>query len=218
MRFYKQMLPYRKRGRYQRGGKLSFGKLKKIVGPLASKLGPSVVPLVSKGIDYGLSKALTFGKKKFPKHADKLAMAENLLAKAAVGDRVGNLLKKKMSGAGRRNGLKRLQSGGKIDFRGLAKSLAPSVTPLISKVIDAAVSKAFAYGKKRFPKRAKGLSLIENVAKQANLGGRFASMLQKKMSGAGRRKRKRRRGQKGGGAGLAMLASAILPSLLNKIF
>lgn len=46
--------------RRQRGGKFSLGKLKRLV---AENLGPSAAPLVKTGIDYGLSKALAFGKK-----------------------------------------------------------------------------------------------------------------------------------------------------------
>ena len=46
--------------RRQRGGKFSRGKLKRLV---AENLGPSAAPLVKTGIDYGLSKALAFGKK-----------------------------------------------------------------------------------------------------------------------------------------------------------
>ena len=74
MRYYKQMLPFRM-ARQQRGGKFSLGKLKKLV---AKNVGPSAAPLVKKEIDYGLTKALAFGKKKLPKHAGKIAMLESM--------------------------------------------------------------------------------------------------------------------------------------------
>ena len=68
------MLPF-PMARRQRGGKFSLGKLKRLV---AKNLGPSTALLVKKGIDYGLSKALAFDKKKLPKHAGKIAMLESM--------------------------------------------------------------------------------------------------------------------------------------------
>jgi len=73
MWYYKQLLPFRM-ARWQRGGKVSLGKLRRLV---AENLGPSAAPLVKKGIDYSLSEALAFGEKKLPKHAGKNAMLES---------------------------------------------------------------------------------------------------------------------------------------------
>lgn len=74
MQYYKQLLLFRM-ARGQRGGKVSLGKLK---GLVAENLGPSAAPLVKKGIDYGLSEALAFGKKKLPKHAGKSARLKSM--------------------------------------------------------------------------------------------------------------------------------------------
>lgn len=74
MQYYKQLLLFRM-ARGQRGGKVSLGKLK---GLVAENLGPSAALLVKKGIDYGLSEALAFGKKKLPKHAGKSARLKSM--------------------------------------------------------------------------------------------------------------------------------------------
>ena len=74
MQYYKQLLLFRM-ARGQTGAKVSLGKLKRLV---AENLGPSAAPLVKKGIDYGLSEALAFGKKKLPKHASKNATLKSM--------------------------------------------------------------------------------------------------------------------------------------------
>lgn len=112
---------------------------------------------------------------------------------------------------------KKMQRGGKMDFKGLAKQLAPTVSPIAGKAINVALSKAFSYGRKRIRKKhSQKLDLVKQLFNKANLGCRVSSLLQKKVSG-GRRKR-RQTTQRGQGAGMAMLASAILPSLLDKLF
>ena len=46
-----------------------------------------------------------------------------------------------------------MQRRQKMDFKGLAKQLAPTVAPLAGKAINAALSKAFLYGRKRIRKK-----------------------------------------------------------------
>ena len=64
-----------------------------------------------------------------------------------------------------------MQRGGKIDFKLLAKQLAPTVAPITGKAINAALSKAFSYGRKRIPwKHSQKLDLVEQLFNKANLG------------------------------------------------
>lgn len=46
-----------------------------------------------------------------------------------------------------------MQRRQKMDFKGLAKQLAPTVAPIAGKAINAALSKAFLYGRKRIRKK-----------------------------------------------------------------
>lgn len=110
-----------------------------------------------------------------------------------------------------------MQRGGKMDFKGLAKQLAPTVAPIAGKAINAALSKTFSYGRKRIRKKhSQKLDLVKQPFNKANLGCRVFSLLQKKVSGGSRKRRQRT--QWGQGAGMAMVASANLPSLLDKLF
>lgn len=66
-----------------------------------------------------------------------------------------------------------MQRGGKMNFKGLAKQLAPTVAPIAGKAINAALSKAFSYGRKRIRKKhSQKLDLVKQLFNKANLGCR----------------------------------------------
>lgn len=91
------------------------------------------------------------------------------------------------------------------------------MAPIAGKAINAALSKAFLYGRKRIRKKhSQKLDLVKQLFNKANLGCRVFSLLQKKVSGGCRKRRQRT--QWGQGAGMAMVASANLSSLLDKLF
>ena len=90
--------------------------------------------------------------------------AGNLVQNMSSSDKVASLIAKKM------------QRGGKMDFKGLIKQLAPAVAPVAGKAINAALSKAFSYGRKLIPKKhSQKLDLVKQLFNKANLGCRVSS-------------------------------------------
>ena len=90
--------------------------------------------------------------------------AGNLVQNMSASDKVASLIAKKM------------QRGGKMDFKGLIKQLAPAVAPVAGKAINAALSKAFSYGRKLIPKKhSQKLDLVKQLFNKANLGCRVSS-------------------------------------------